>query len=116
MHQASPSIPPTFMNAFDNLFIPVKLNSSNSIEKDPVTNSNESVSVSSVYYIVGCFSEKTNADNLVLKLNSSGLMGTIVDNHNGLYRVSAGGAMSAEGLNDIKMTANSLGLSGWVLK
>ena len=43
-------------------------------------------------------------------------MGTIVDNHNGLYRVSAGGAMSAEGLNDIKMTANSLGLSGWVLK
>lgn len=100
----------------DNLFIPVKLNSSNSIEKDPVTNSNESVSVSSVHYIVGCFSDKTNADNLVLKLNSSGLLGTIVDNHNGLYRVSAGGAMSAEGLNDIKMTANSLGLSGWVLK
>ena len=100
----------------DNLFIPVKLNSSNSIEKEPATNSNESVSVSSVHYIVGCFSDKTNADNLVLKLNSSGLMGTIVDNHNGLYRVSAGGAMSAEGLNDIKMTANSLGLSGWVLK
>jgi len=100
----------------ENLFVPVKVNSSNSIEKEPITNSNETVSVSSVHYIVGCFSDKTNADNLVLKLNSSGLMGTIVDNHNGLYRVSAGGAMSAEGLNDIKMTASSLGLSGWVLK
>lgn len=100
----------------DILFIPVKLNSDNSVEKEPVTNPNESVTVSSVHYIVGCFSDKTNADNLVLKLKSSGLMGTIVDNQNGLYRVSAGGAMSSEGLNDIKMTANSLGLTGWILK
>ena len=69
-----------------------------------------------MHYIVGCFSDKTNADNLVLKLKSSGLMAKIVDNHNGLHRVSAGGAITTEGLNSIKMTANSLGLSGWILK
>jgi len=108
---------PVYSYKFDeDLFIPVKLNTNSPTAKNQVTNSNENVSVSSVHYIVGCFSDKTNADNLVLKLKSSGLMAKIVDHHNGLHRVSAGGAMSIEGLNDIKMTANTLGLTGWTLK
>ncbi len=100
----------------EDLFIPVRVNSGSTVENEPVTNSKEPVSISTMHYIVGCFSDKTNADNLVLKLKSSGLMAKIVDNHNGLHRVSAGGAITTEGLNSIKMTANSLGLSGWILK
>lgn len=101
----------------DDLFVPVKVNPTHSVnlQQQPVPN-NEAVSPNSVHYIVGCFSDKENADNLVSKLNASGLMAKIVDFHNGLHRVSAGGALSIEGLNDIKMTANSLGLSGWILK
>lgn len=101
----------------DDLFVPVKINSTSSeqLKEDPTAVSNESISVESMHYIVGCFSDKNNADNLVAKLKSAGLMAKIVDNHNGLYRVSAGGAMSSESFNDIKMTANSLGLSGWIL-
>lgn len=102
----------------EDFFVPVKVKSPE-LEKqsDEVSNnSDENFSVENVHYIVGCFSDKTNADNLVQKLKSQGLMAKIVDIHNGLHRVSAGGAVSVEGLNNIKMTTTSLGLSGWILK
>lgn len=102
----------------EDFFVPVKVKSTE-LEKEldeMPNNSGEKFSIENVHYIVGCFSDKTNADNLVQKLNSQGLMAKIVDVHNGLHRVSAGGAVSEEGLNNIKMTATSLGLSGWVLK
>lgn len=102
----------------EDFFVPVKIKSPE-IETQPdieTINSVENFSVENVHYIVGCFSDKTNADNLVQKLKSQGLMAKIVDVHNGLHRVSAGGAVSVEGLNNIKMTTTSLGLSGWILK
>lgn len=102
----------------EDFFVPVKIKSTElETQLDEVpNNSDENFSVENVHYIVGCFSDKNNADNLVQKLKSQGLMAKIVDVHNGLHRVSAGGAVSVEGLNNIKMTANSIGLSGWILK
>jgi hypothetical protein len=101
----------------EDLFVPVKVNSNATFDKEerPTISVEEPVSVNTKHYIVGCFSDKNNAENLVVNLKASGLMAKIVDKNNGLYRVSAGGAMSTEGLNDIKMSANSLGLAGWTL-
>lgn len=67
-------------------------------------------------YIVGCFASKENADNLVEKLKASGLGAHIVDQHNGLHRVSAGSALSEEALSEIGTQAESLGFKGWILK
>lgn len=76
----------------------------------------ESFEANANHYIVGCFGNKTNADNLVAKLKANGMDARIVDFHNGLHRVSAGGAVSEEAYQTIKLKADSLGLSGWRLK
>lgn len=102
----------------EDFFVPVKIKSTEletQLDEAP-NNSDDNFSVENVHYIVGCFSDKNNADNLVQKLKSQGLIAKIVDVHNGLHRVSAGGSVTVEGLNNIKMTATSLGLSGWILK
>ena len=98
----------------DALFIPVRIN-------DDVTTTNENTetatfTVNSMHFIVGCFGNKTNAVNLVEKLNNLGLNASIVDVKNGLHRVTAGGAISLEGLSKIREEAKKLGLSGWTLK
>ena len=69
-----------------------------------------------MHFIVGCFGNETNAVNLVEKLKNSGLNASIVDVKNGLHRVTAGGAISLEGLSEIRDEAKSLGYSGWTLK
>ena len=98
----------------DALFIPVRIN-------DDVTTTTENTetatfTVNSMHFIVGCFGNKTNAVNLVEKLNNLGLNASIVDVKNGLHRVTAGGAISLEGLSKIREEAKKLGLSGWTLK
>lgn len=67
-------------------------------------------------YIVGCFSQKSNADNLVQTLKEQGFDAYEVDFHNGLHRISAGGAMSEEALNSIVSKAKASGYQGWILK
>jgi hypothetical protein len=67
-------------------------------------------------YIVGCFSQKSNADNLVQTLKEQGFDAYEVDFHNGLHRISAGGAMSEESLNSIVSKAKASGYQGWILK
>ncbi len=67
------------------------------------------------HYIVGCFGDKTNAENLVAKLRANGLDASIVDVKNGLHRVTAGGSISEESYQTIKLKADALGLSGWRL-
>lgn len=70
-----------------------------------------------VHFIVGCFGDKSNADNLLVLLKQNGLSSAIqVDFHNGLYRISAGGAASINGLADIKSSSAAIGLDGWVLR
>ena len=70
----------------------------------------------SMNFIVGCFGNKTNADNLVEKLKSEGLNAFIVDVQGGLHRVSAGAAISNESISDIRSKSQELGFSGWILK
>ena len=67
-------------------------------------------------YIVGCFGDKSNADNLVAKLKANGLDARIYDNKNGLHRVTAGSAVSIESYHQIKAQADGLGHTGWKLK
>lgn len=69
-----------------------------------------------MHFIVGCFGDKTNAENLVSKLKAEGMDAGIVDFNNGLHRVSAGGALSTEAFEQLKAKAQSLGYQGWVLK
>lgn len=78
--------------------------------------SNPGFEAHTMHYIVGCFGDKGNAENLVSKLRSSGLDARIVDVQNGLHRVSAGGALSMESYETIKLKADALGFSGWLLQ
>lgn len=99
----------------DELFIPVQVNESNITE--PVEpDSDNNFDVGAMNYIVGCFGEVSNAENLVSKLNNSGLNARILDVKGGLHRVSAGSAFSVEELSHIKQTTQSIGFKGWVLK
>ena len=67
-------------------------------------------------YIVGCFGNKQNADNLVQDLQNAGLEGRIFDMKNGLHRVTAGSALSQEEIGRVKAKAQSAGFNGWILK
>jgi hypothetical protein len=86
------------------------------IEKTPeVPKNSETFNASAMNYIVGCFGDKANAENLVAKLKANGLQGRIYDNKNGLHRVTAGSALSIESYQEIKAKADGLGLGGWKL-
>lgn len=103
----------------ENFFVPVDIRKQAAalvVHEEKLVNSETSFELETMHYIVGCFSDKTNAENMVERLKSAGLTPKIVDVHNGLHRVSAGGAASPEGLQTIKMTAHSMDLSGWMLK
>ena len=103
----------------EDFFVPVDISEvkrPSTTEEQHTTVATDAFEVENVHYIVGCFSDKSNADNLVERLTSAGLSAKIVDVHNGLHRVSAGGAMTSEGLQTIKLTVASLDLAGWTLK
>lgn len=70
----------------------------------------------SMNYIVGCFSDESNANNLVSTLKSEGLNAHIVDVKNGLHRVSAGGASNENDFAKIISLSESKGFQGWVLQ
>lgn len=67
-------------------------------------------------FVVGCFSVEANAKSLVQELQKNGMEAHIVDIKNGLHRVSAGGAISIEKIQEIKQNASNAGYSGWILK
>lgn len=67
-------------------------------------------------YIVGCFSDETNATNLVSELKAKGFDAFIKDKKGNLSRVSIGTAGSQNELNELVSKANSAGFNGWVLK
>ena len=100
----------------DALFIPVKVAETTIIPSDIEPINSESFDVDAMHYIVGCFGQKSNATNLVSKLQAAGLDAKIIDFHNGLHRVSAGSAISLESFSQIKTTASGLGFNGWTLK
>lgn len=70
-----------------------------------------------VFYIVGCFSNKSNADNLLKSLHENGFdKAKEIDVKNGLHRISAGSGKSIDDLSSVRSQANSLSLEGWILK
>ena len=74
------------------------------------------VQPNSMNFIVGCFGNKENADNLVANLKAEGMNAFILDVKGGLHRVSAGAAISNESISDIRSKSQELGFSGWILK
>ncbi|MEZ4938475.1 MAG: SPOR domain-containing protein [Crocinitomicaceae bacterium] len=75
------------------------------------------VEMSGHYHIIaGCFGEKANADNLVASIKAKGYDAQILDQHKGLYRVSASGFASKEEAIDGRSKMKNDGISGWVLK
>ncbi len=82
----------------------------------PSNETNTSFDANAMHYVVGCFGDKTNADNLVAKMRANGLDAVIVDMKGGLHRVSAGAAISEESYQTIKLKADAMGLSGWRLR
>lgn len=89
-------------------------NETDAIPNTPHTN--ELFDANKMHYVVGCFGDKSNAENLVARLKANGLDASIVDVKGGLHRVSAGGAISEEAYQTIKLKADSMGLSGWRLR
>lgn len=105
-------------NFSDDLFLTVKLASENEVDQPVIESSIESMEVSkgNFNYIVGCFSDQSNATNLVSKLKAEGLAAKIVDVKGGLHRVSAGSASNEVEFAKIISVAESKGYQGWVLK
>ena len=113
------------INAFDlddDTYIQVSIPESEDVNAsenvEPIVESSdtqETFNANEANYIVGCFGELTNAENLVVKLKASGMDARIYDNNNGLHRVTAGSAISIEGYNEIKTQAEALGFKGWKL-
>lgn len=65
-------------------------------------------------YIVGCFSNLQNAQNLKRKLERDGFSARLIQN-GPLTKVSAGAAQNLSELQQIQQQATARGLQGWVL-
>ena len=80
------------------------------------TNPNQiEVSAPAAYdFIVGCFSNLQNAQNLQLKLKRDGFAARLIQN-GPLTKVSAGAAQNLTELQQLKQQAAARGLQGWVL-
>lgn len=72
-------------------------------------------SYASFEYVVGCFSNQSNADNLKVKLQSEGF-NVSLKSVGSLIRVIVGGANSIDSLQSTILKANTLGYNGWILK
>lgn len=68
------------------------------------------------HLIVGCFSEKANANGMLEKLNKLGWQGEIIDQHEGLYRVAATSSKDKSVILEKRTQVQRDGLSSWVLK
>ena len=71
---------------------------------------------SNKHLIVGCFSTVDNANKLVTKLKSKGFDAYIVDEVNGLHRVSALNSSNDSALLSTTKRLNGLQISTWILK
>ncbi len=68
------------------------------------------------HFIVGCFSDATNASDLVTALKAQGFAAHVVDIKGGLHRVSIGSSDDASTMSMIKEKAHAAGYEGWILK
>lgn len=66
-------------------------------------------------FVVGCFANQENAENLKTKLLNEGFQ-VRLNTAGSLVRVILGGAQSMDSLQEIITKANALGYDGWILK
>jgi hypothetical protein len=66
-------------------------------------------------FVVGCFSNERNAQNLVAQLKRDGFAAHILPGGT-LIRVSAGNALTETALDALRMAAQQRGLQGWIYK
>ena len=78
------------------------------------TNVNEVTAPAAYDFIVGCFSNLQNAQNLQLKLKRDGFAARLIQN-GPLTKVSAGAAQNLSELQQLQQQAAARGLQGWVL-
>lgn len=98
----------------DDWYIPVRVTHSTSETIEPESTKPVIVakSTSGSHIIVGCFSDVTNANNLVATLRAKGFDAQVLDG-SGLIRVSAGDGTQ---FNELNPKLQAEGLNGWVLK
>ncbi len=102
-----------------NVTLPVtnkERNKGSKLEEASVDKEVLAVNPDAMNLILGCFSVKENAENLVKKLREHGFSARILGKAKGLYRVSAGEAFSLEEINKLRKQAEILGYKGWILK
>ncbi len=92
----------------DKVEAPVKVEEPKK-EVQPISNGN-------YHIIAGCFGEKANADNLVESIQAKGYEAQILDQHKGLYRVSASRFSSKNEAIQARSSMKSNGVNGWILK
>lgn len=109
-------------NFTDELYLQIQLDTQNDatpVDIKPEVVKNEVHSPQqdhSLNYIVGCFSEESNAQSLVKQLKSKGFSAFVKDVKGGLSRVSIGSTSSQEEMDKLIQQANAAGFNGWVLK
>lgn len=107
-------------NLTEDTYILVKLEENKIISEEQLSDASPSLSSSlldgTFNYIVGCFSDETNAENLVQTLKNEGFNAFIKDKKGNLSRVSIGSANSQDELNQLISKAINAGHNGWVLK
>ena len=69
-----------------------------------------------LHLVVGCFSTEQNANELISKLKSNGIDAYIVDQSNGLHRVSAVSGSSDSAFSSTKEKLATLKMTGWLLR
>lgn len=100
----------------DDLFIPVRRKEEvvNTIEAKEVT---EVVTAKNSYHaIVGCFSDPTNASDLIAELKAKGFNAYEVDFKGGLHRISAGNTTKSSEVSTLRDKLESADLNVWILK
>jgi hypothetical protein len=100
---------------FNDLYIPVRLRNTSNQEIQTAEVKPNSTQVGNLHYIVGCFSSKENAENLVSDLNKKGFSAYVVDVANGFHRVSCARASSAEEFKVLNEKLSTLNINPWIL-
>lgn len=100
------------------LYVPVQLHAEEIKEEALTSPKKEVIPSASFSYdlIIGCFADERNALSLVQTLQSKGYNASILDNNNGLSRVSAGSATTVAKVEQLRSKVTQSGHTGWILK
>lgn len=85
-------------------------------EKSVVKSTTSLKNSGNLHLVVGCFSTEQNAKELITKLKSNGIDAYIVDQTNGLHRVSAVSGSSDSAFSSTKEKLAALKMTGWLLR